>query len=50
MRGCIAYIYDLYVTFDHMTLTFDLKVKGISFITWIIFTFSVFLVIEMHWK
>ena len=37
MRGCIAYIHDLHVTFNHMTLTFDLKVKGISFLTWIIF-------------
>ena len=37
MRGCIAYIHDLHVTFDHMTLTFDLNVKGISSLTWIIF-------------
>ena len=42
MRGCIAYIHDLHVTFDHMTLTFDLKVKGISFLTWIIFGILVY--------
>ena len=38
MRGCIAYIYD-----PDMTLTFDLKVKIIGFMTWLCFRVTTFL-------